>query len=449
LALKEELKSFKGGIHPPYRKTRTAEVSVKIAAEPEKVTIPMSLHIGAPAKPIVKKGEQVFIGTKIGEAQGFVSVPVHSSISGTVLSVKEEPHPNGNMVMAVTIENDGKNTVDPSIKSYGNYLKYEPKEIINIIKECGLVGLGGATFPTHVKLTVPPDKNVDCVILNGAECEPYLTADHHLMRARPKRIVQGLRIAMRAAGVEKGYIGIESNKPDAIEKIRKAIGDDKRMEVVVLKTKYPQGAEKQLINATTGRVVPSGKLPADVGVIVMNVGTACQIAVSFETGIPLHKRLLTCTGDAIKNARTLEVRVGVPLQEVINQCGGFIKTPKKIIMGGPMMGVAQFATNVPVIKGTSGILCLSESAGYIPETTNCIRCGKCTDVCPMHLQPLYISAFSQHGQLEKCEKFHALDCIECGSCSFICPAKRPLVSSIRVAKREIMAERRKEQGAKK
>lgn len=438
-----EKRSFKGGIHPPYNKERTANVPAVVAKEPEVVTIPMSLHIGAPCTPVVKKGDAVYLGQKIGEANGFVSAPIHSSVSGTVKAVMECPHPNGDNVMSVVIESDGQNTVDPAIKPYGDYKSYAPADIIGIIKEAGTVGLGGATFPTHVKLSVPPDKKVDSVILNGAECEPYLSADDHLMRLRPEKVVQGLRIAMRAVDVEKGYIGIELNKPEAIEKISSAIQPDDAIQIITLETKYPQGAEKQLINAVTGREVPSGALPADAGVVVMNVGTAAQIATTFETGLPLYKRFLTCTGDAIKDAQTMEVKIGVSLQEVIDQCGGFTETPGKVIMGGPMMGVTQFSTEVPVMKGTSGILCLTKDSSWIPEPSNCIRCGRCASVCPIHLQPFLIAAYSQHKRWELCEENHILDCIECGSCAYSCPAKRTLVSSIRVGKRTVMALKKK------
>ena len=435
--------SFRGGIHPPYHKERTKNVPAGVGEEPKSVAIPMSLHIGAPCKPTVKRGDYVYLGQKIGEAQGFVSAPIHSSVSGTVKSVGEMPHPNGDNVMSVVIESDGQNSVDPSIKPYESYTSYSPKEIIDIIREAGIVGLGGATFPTHVKLSVPPDKNVDCVILNGAECEPYLTADDHLMQMRPDKVVTGLKIAMRAVGVDKGYIGIEDNKPEAIEKIQAAIGTDDNIELVSLATKYPQGAEKQLITAITGREVPSGGLPADAGVVAMNVGTAAQIATTFETGMPLYQRFLTCTGDAVKNPRTLEVKIGVKLQEVIDQCGGFVEEPGKVIMGGPMMGVSQFSTDVSVMKGTSGILCLTKAAAYISEPSVCIRCGRCVSACPIHLEPLYLASFAEHGRFDKCDDYHILDCIECGSCAFSCPAKRTLVSSIRMGKRQVQAERKK------
>ncbi len=438
-----EIRSFRGGIHPPYNKEGTQHVAVRQAKEPATVTIPMSLHIGAPCKPVVKKGDTVAVGQKVGEATSFVSAPVHASVSGTVKAVEERPHPNGSNVLSVVIESDGKDTVDPAIKPYGDYQQYSSSEIINIIKEAGIVGLGGATFPTHVKLTVSPDKHVDSVILNGAECEPYLTADDHLMQDRPEKVIAGLHIAMRALDVSKGYIAIEDNKPDAINAIVGVCKGDDAVEVIRLKTKYPQGAEKQLITAVTGREVPSGGLPADAGVVVMNVGTAAQVATTFETGMPLYKRYVTCTGDVVKNPATLEVLVGMSYQEVIDECGGFVQAPAKVISGGPMMGVAMLRTDIPVMKGTSGVLCLSKEAAQTPKPTACIRCGRCASVCPIHLQPFLLADYAQHKRWEDCDELHALDCVECGSCSFICPAKRTLVSSIRVGKRQVQAERKK------
>ena len=410
---------------------------------PKIVVIPMALHIGAPCTPIVKKGDRIFLGQKIGESNGFVSVPIHASVSGEVVAVEERIHPSGDQVMAVVIQSDGLDTIDPSVKPYGVLGEMNADDIKKMILDSGIVGLGGATFPTHVKLTIPSDKKIDRIILNGAECEPALTADHHLMLLYPEKIVLGLKIAMKAVGVEKGFIAVENNKTDAIAALQKAISSESGLEVHPLQTKYPQGAEKQLITAITGREVPSGGLPADAGVIVMNVGTAAQIAESMTTGMPLYKRYLTCTGDAIKNPQTMEIRIGVLLQEVINQCGGFVSEPEKVITGGPMMGTAQFSIEVPVIKATSGILCLTKAAAAIPLPSNCIRCGKCLQVCPIRLQPFNLAAYSQKNKWEKCEANNVMDCIECGSCSYICPAKRNLVSSIRVAKREIASQRRK------
>lgn len=435
--------TFKGGIHPPYRKESTADVPLGFGVKPDTVTIPMSMHIGAPCTPIVKKGDQVYLGQRIGEPNGFVSVPIHASVSGKVIAVEERPHANGDRVMAVVIESDGLDTVEPSIKPYGSLEELDADAIKKMVVNAGIVGLGGATFPTHVKLAIPPDKKVDCIILNGAECEPYLTADHHLMLAHAEKVVMGLKIAMKSVSVKKGFIGVEDNKTNAIEALGKAIGNDESIEIYSLHTKYPQGAEKQLIAAITGREVPSGGLPADAGVVVMNVGTAAQIAESMTTGMPLYKRILTCTGDAIKTPQTLEIRVGVSFQSVIDQCGGFASEPGKVISGGPMMGVSQFETVVPVMKGTSGILCLTKESANIAEPSNCIHCGKCVGVCPIHLQPLIIAEYSLRSKWDQCEANNTMDCIECGSCSYICPAKRTLASSIRVAKREIIAQRRK------
>lgn len=435
--------TFKGGIHPPHHKVYSEKAEIEKAEEPKVVIIPMQQHIGAPCEPIVKVGDKVKIGQKIGDAKAFVSAPVHSSVSGIVKKVAPMDTSSGGGIMCVTIESDGLNEVHENVISKGDIEKLTKEDIINIIKEAGITGQGGAGFPTHVKLSPPPDKNIDTVILNGAECEPFLTADHRLMLEQPEKVVFGLKALMKSVGVNKGYIGIENNKPDAIKSMLKATENETNIEVVSLVAKYPQGDEKRLINAVTGREVPSGGLPMDVGVIVNNVGTAAAVANAIQTGMPLVERIVTITGSAINTPKNLLVKVGTPFKDLIAQCGGYKGTPGKIIMGGPMMGLAQFTDEVTVIKGTSGVLVLNEKEARIPEPNPCIRCGKCVDICPVNLQPLFISQLSLKGKYDDTQKYHVLDCIECGSCSFICPSKRPLLQSIRVAKREVIAKRKK------
>ncbi len=438
------LSTFRGGIHPPHEKKYTEHNPTKRAENPGFVYIPLQQHIGAPCACLVKVGDYVKVGQKLGEPQGFVSAPVHSSVSGTVKGIKEMPSPMGAKTMCVVVENDFKDEKHESVKSRGTLESLKPEEIVEIIKESGIVGMGGATFPTHVKLSPPKEKKIDVVILNGAECEPYLTADHRLMLEQPGEVIYGLKALMKALGVKTGYIGIEDNKPDAIEIMQKAASGEEGIEIVPLKTKYPQGAEKQLIYACTKREVPSGGLPMDVGAVVNNVGTAAQIAVSIKTGMPLIERITTVTGSTIADPQNLIIKIGTLYSEIVNQCGGFKEEPGKIISGGPMMGLAQSTLEQPVIKGTSGILCLNKQEASLPEPENCIRCGKCVEICPAFLQPIYMSAYSLKYDFEKAEEYRALDCIECGSCSFICPSKRPLLQSIRVAKKEIISNRRKQ-----
>jgi electron transport complex protein RnfC len=443
--LSNEKLTFKGGTHPPHSKKATEKLALEKANAPKVVVIPMQQHIGAPCDPVVAVGDEVKVGQKIGEAKGFVSVPVHSSVSGKVTAIEPRMYSGGTKVTCVVIESDMQDTIHESIKSKGSLESLSADDIKNIIKEAGIVGMGGAAFPTHVKLAPPPDKNVDTVILNGAECEPYLTADHRLMIENPEDVVYGLQGLMKALNVSKGYIGIEDNKMDAVEIMRKAAAGKPGIEVVVLHAKYPQGAEKQLIYACTKREVPTGGLPADAGVVVNNVGTAAAVANAIKTGMPLVERIVTITGEGINNPKNLLVKIGTSFKEIIDQCGGFKEKPLKIIAGGPMMGIAQFHIDIPVIKGTSGILVLSVEEARLPEASNCIRCGKCVEVCPINLMPASLGAFAQLDNFDQAESLHAMDCIECGSCSFVCPAKRPLVESIRLAKREIVAKRRKAQ----
>lgn len=445
-----KLLTFKGGIHPSYNKEYTNEIALRKADAPKVVYIPLQQHIGAPAKSIVEVGDEVKLGQKIGEAQGFVSSNIHSSVSGKVIAVEQHEIPGGKG-LCVVIENDFKEELHESVQPKGQLETLDAKDIIKHIQEAGIVGMGGATFPTHVKLSPPPNTDIDVVILNGAECEPYLTADHRLMVEKPEDVVFGIRVIMKALNVNKGYIAIEVNKPDAIEAVTKAAEAYEEVEVVGLQVKYPQGAEKQLIYACTGREVPSGALPAAAGAVVDNVGTAAQIATTIKTGLPLVERITTVTGSCIKEPANLITKVGTVVNEIIKQCGGFKEDANvgKLIMGGPMMGMTQYTTNIVTNKGSSGILCISKEEAKIDEPSNCLRCGRCTDVCPAFLQPLYISGNSLKGDFERAAEHRALDCIECGSCSFICPARRPLVESIRNAKRQIQAIRRKQQAANK
>ena len=445
-----KLLTFKGGIHPPYRKEYTEKKALERAKSPKVVYIPLKQHIGASATPIVKVGDEVKLGQKIGEKQGFVSSNVHSSVSGKVIGIEEHELPGGRG-LCIVVENDFKEELHESVKPKGNLENLSKEDIISIITEAGIVGMGGGTFPTHIKTSPPSDKQIDAVILNGAECEPYLTADHRLMLENPEDVVFGLKILMKSLNVSKGYIGIEVNKLDALESIKKEAQKYSDIQVIPLKVKYPQGAEKQLIYACTGKEVPSGGLPMDVGVVVNNVATAAQIAQTIKTGMPLVERITTVTGSCIKEPKNLIVKVGTLVFEVIEQCGG-IKEDKnlgKVVIGGPMTGIAQYTMDIPVNKGESGILLLDEKESHKQKPQNCIRCGKCVDACPAFLQPLYISAYSLKNDFESCEKYRVLDCIECGSCSFVCPSARPLLQSCINAKREIVAKKERYQLANK
>lgn len=435
-------RTFKGGINPPGYKELTNGKPIVKANDPKVVYIPLQQHIGAPCKAIVNVGDYVKVGQKIGEATAHISAPVHSSVSGTVKSIEPLYSPAGNKVDTVIIESDGLDQPHESIKPKGKLEDLSPSEIIDIIKEAGITGLGGAGFPTHVKLSPPADKKVDTFILNGAECEPFLTPDHRSMLEMFERIIFGTKAIMKALGLIKAMIAIEKNKLDAIEAFKEVLKDSDNIEIVAMETKYPQGDEKRIINAILGREVPSGGLPADVGCVVNNVATAKAIADAIIDGKPLYERIVTVTGHIVKEPKVFQAKIGTPIQELIDQCGGFTEAPRKIIIGGPMMGKSQFTTDVPVIKTTGGILGLSKEETDPQKVQPCIKCGQCLGVCPVFLQPLYISAYSLKNDFDKAQEYKALDCVECGACSFICPAKRPLTESIRLAKQEILAKRR-------
>jgi len=435
--------TFSGGVHPRYNKDRSSARAIAELPAPAELAIPLSQHIGAPAKACVAKGDEVLMGQPVGEPAGFVSVPVHSPVSGKVTAVEPRPGATGQPVMSVIVANDGEDR-PAALEGLGDGWKTaDAAAIREQIKRAGLVGMGGAAFPTHVKLSPPPDKPIDALILNGAECEPFLTADHRVMLERPADVLTGLQIAARVLGATRLFVGVERNKPDALDSISRAC-DGTGVEVVALQVKYPQGAEKQLIDACLKRQVPSGGLPMDVGVVVHNVGTATAIADAVVEGRPLIRRVVTVTGAMVAEPANLMVRVGTPVSEAIAHCQGDLQGAGKLILGGPMMGFAQHSDQVPVTKGTSGILLLAPDEVDARPPGPCIRCGRCVGACPMRLVPTDIANLSSRGLFEDAEKADALDCIECGSCSFDCPARLPLVQRIRLAKAAIIAARRKQ-----
>jgi len=429
--------TFERGIHPEYNKELASGRTITAAKLPGRIVVPLSQHIGAPAKASVSIGHEVKRGQVLGETAGFVSSPVHSSISGKVIAIADFPTSAGRMVQSVVVESDGRDEAIPYKENPG-YLNLSADEIRTLIKDAGIVGMGGAAFPTNVKLSPPKEKTIDAVVINGAECEPYLTADHRLMLERPEEVVEGLKIIMKSLGVSEGHIGIEENKPDALETISSAVAGESNIKVWPLEIKYPQGAEKMLIKAVKGREVPSKGLPMDVGVVVQNVGTAIAVYEAVRYGKPLIERVVTITGKGILEPQNMLIRIGTLMSDVIEQCGGLAEGAVKVIAGGPMMGFAQWTLDVPIVKGTSGILVLSEEE-YVAsdEYSACIRCGSCIDVCPMGLNPSILSIYAEKGFYEDAKDNNLFDCFECGSCAYVCPAKRPMVQFIRLAKSQV------------
>ncbi|MCK8827874.1 electron transport complex subunit RsxC [Natroniella acetigena] len=425
-----EAKTFEHGIHPSYNKELSNNKVLKKASVPEEVVIALQQHIGAPAKPIVEVGDTVGLGEKIAEAGGFVSANIHASVSGEVVAIENS---------AIRIKNDGEDRLAEGIEPQGELGDLSVEELRQIVQEAGVVGLGGATFPTHVKVSIPDDKDVEAVILNGAECEPYLTVDHRVMVEQTEEMIYGLKALMKMSEAKEGYIGIEVNKPDAIERTKELISDEPNIKFVPLEVKYPQGGEKQLIDAVLGKEVPSGGLPLDVGVVVNNVATAVVVAEAIQEGMPLVERGVTITG-VISEPQNLLVRIGTPIEEVVEQCGGFKEEPGKLILGGPMMGQAQVDLTSPVTKGTSGILALSKAdVAEYQEPKPCIRCARCVDVCPVKLIPTALMNLSQADKILNLKDYNVLDCIECGSCSYICPSKIDILDWIKLGKGKVQA----------
>ncbi len=434
---------FAGGVHLDDAKARTDRQPIRDVPPPPVATLPMVQHIGAPCKPLVSRGDAVKKGQLVGEAGGFVSANVHASTSGKVVSVESRPHYLGISSQAVTIEADGEDAWAVSPHEARDTSSVSADEIRQRVREAGVVGLGGATFPTHVKLSPPPDKPIDSVILNGVECEPYQTCDHALMLETPATIVEGLRLVMRAVNARRGYIGVEANKPDACEAMEKATAGDPSISCHLFPVKYPQGSEKQLIMAILRRKVPAGGLPMDVGVLVHNVGTAHAIYEAVALGKPTIDRVTTVTGDVVDRPGNFRVRLGTPVKTLMElaEVGQGIT---KLIVGGPMMGIAQCTSEVSVVKGTTAILCLKDARRY--DWQSCIRCGKCLQACPMGLNPSVLGILCENRQFEAAEQTNLMDCFECGCCTYVCPARRPIIHWVKWGKAELA--RKKAQKAK-
>jgi electron transport complex protein RnfC len=435
------LKTFRlGGIHPAENKL-SANKKIETLELPAQVIIPLGQHIGAPAKPVVKKGDAVKVGTLIAEAGGFVSANIHSSVSGTVAKIDDALDATGNRRPAIYINVEGdewEESIDRS-ETLVTEIKLDSKQIVERIKACGIVGLGGATFPTHVKLMPPPGSKAEVVIINAVECEPYLTSDHQLMLEKGEEILVGVNILCKAVDVKRAIIGIENNKKDAIELMTKLAAKYPNITVQPLKVQYPQGGEKQLIDACIRRQVPSGALPIATGAVVQNVGTAFAVYEAVQKNKPLFERIVTVTGKSLKSPSNFRARVGMPIMQLIEKAGGLPEDTGKVISGGPMMGKAMTQLDSSVVKGCSGILIMREDESRRGEMTDCIRCSKCLQACPMGLDPTRLMSLSQRGMFEEMEGERTMDCIECGSCSFICPAHRTLLDYIRLGKGKVGA----------
>lgn len=439
-----KLPTFWGGTHPPQNKGLTASLPIELYEPKGDLVFPMAQSLGVPCAPVVKKGDRVLVGQKLGDADAFIASPVLSSVSGTVKEIGLRLTTAGIMEDCVVVENDSLYEMESGWQPLQDYENIDPQEYLKRIREAGIVGFGGATFPTAVKLSPPLGRTINWLIINGVECEPYLNCDNRLMLEQPEKIVAGLRLVMRIFPEAQGVIAIENNKPEAISIMRKAIeGLGCRYSVVPLEVKYPQGAEKMVIEAVTKQEYPVAALPADVGCILLNVRTVHQVWQAIAEGKPAITRIITVTGEAVANPKNLEMPLGTSFRELIDYCGGFKKQPIKVVSGGPMMGVSVRSIDVPVVKSTSGILCLTVESGCLAGETACIRCGKCSDDCPIGLRPYLLNALVMQKDYAVFEETHGMNCIECGCCSYVCPANRFLTPSIRDGKNTINAQRRK------
>lgn len=444
------LATFRGGVHPFEGKELSMDRAVTVLKPTSgEMVYPLSQHIGAPAKAIVKVGDEVLVGQKIAEAGGFISAVVVSSVSGKVKKIEPRVTAGGAKSISIVIENDGLYTAVEGLGEDRDATKLSKQEIRDIVREAGIVGLGGAGFPTNVKLTPKDESKIDYVIVNGAECEPYLTCDYRMMIEEPERLVGGLKVMLQLFENAKAVIGIENNKPKAIEKLRALVKDEPKITVEPLRTKYPQGGERSLIYAVTGREINSSMLPADAGCVVDNVNTVMAIYDAVCKRTPILERVITVTGDAVKEPQNFKVRTGMNYNDIIEAAGGFVGEPKKILSGGPMMGQAMYTTDVPVTKNSSSLTCFLEDEVERNPESPCIRCGRCGEVCPEFLVPVLMMQTCMAGNSEGYEKLYGMECIECGSCSYICPARRPLTQAFKQMKRRIGEERRQKAAAEK
>lgn len=431
--------SYKGGIHPYDGKTLTMDKPILDLLPKGELVFPLLQHIGKPAVPIVAKGDNVLKGQKIGQASGNCSANVISSVSGVVKAITPRLTASGTMESSIIIENDHEYKTVEGLGEKRDPTQFTKEEIRDIIKEAGIVGLGGAAFPTHIKLTPKDDEKIDYIIVNGTECEPYLTNDYRVLIERPEKVIGGLKIILSLFPNGKGIIAIEDNKPKAIKILKEMVANEPNIEVKSIKTKYPQGGERQIIYTTTGRKLNSSLLPADIGCLVNNVSTVVAVYKAVAESTPLMTRITTVSGDAIKEPQNFRVLDGTNMREIIDAAGGFVSEPKKIISGGPMMGYALFDLDVPVSKFTSGLICFTEDENALWESTVCIRCGKCVEVCPVRIIPQRMYEYSQHFDEESFVKINGMECIECGCCSYVCPAKLRLTQSFKETKRSILA----------
>jgi electron transport complex protein RnfC len=432
------LLSFKHGVHPPENKDITSGIASRRFPFPDEIILPLSQHIGTPARALVKPGDRVERGDVIAEAAGFISSAVHATAAGTVKSIELWPHPSGAMVPSIRIDIDPNSTQMRRPRTVPRWQDVKDEDLSKEIARAGIVGLGGAAFPSHVKMNPPKDQQIELLLINGCECEPYLTSDHRTMLERPDDVYTGIRIALKALGITRAVIGIEANKPDAIEVMRKTVPDDLDVTIQPLQVKYPQGAEKMLIKAVMDREVPSGALPGKIGAVVQNVATAANVAAAFETGQPLIERIITVTGRGIRKPGNWVIPFGTKLRDVIEHCGGFTDDAAEIVFGGPMMGLGQANLDVPVLKATGGILVLSKDECKHQEIMPCIRCGKCLEACPVFLNPQMMGQLAKAERYEElAEEAHLADCMLCGSCSFVCPSNIPLSQMFTAARTQM------------